>query len=154
MRAAARGPEPLPDSPQPETRHSAIDDALSWEDPGAFIKIIDTIVRESFNSSEADAEVHEAAFEITWQLQQCIRDELDGNPDLGPVLTITGDSLHAWATSCHEYVQTTWKEAGELFLVDLEIFLGKTFATLGQHILNFLSFSFLCFISSSYYFLL
>lgn len=96
---------------------------------------IDEIVRGSFSSAEKSAEVHEVAFNIKWQIQQCLRDELDGNPDLGPVLTVTGNSLHAWATSCHEYIQATWKEAaiGEQFLIDLEILLGKNFPSLGQY---------------------
>lgn len=95
---------------------------------------IDEIVRGSFSSAEKSAEVHEVAFNIKWQIQQCLRDELDGNPDLGPVLTVTGNSLHAWATSCHEYIQATWKEAaiGEQFLIDLEILLGKNFPSLEQ----------------------
>ncbi|KAI0874607.1 hypothetical protein GGS24DRAFT_458796 [Hypoxylon argillaceum] len=120
---------------QRSPRPSGVNHVSSFEDTGAFMNRIDEIVRGSFSSTEKSAEVHEVAFNIKWQIQQCLRDELDGNPDLGPVLTVTGNSLHAWATSCHEYIQATWKEAaiGEQFLIDLEILLGKNFPSLGQY---------------------
>lgn len=128
----AQGLSLVPDHPSLETADTVAEEALPWEDTEAFAHRIDTTIRESFKSLELDA-VHEVTFDITWQLQQCIRDELDGSPDLGPVLTVTGNSLHAWATSCHEYVQATWKEGdcGEQFLMDLEILLGKIFTTSG-----------------------
>ncbi|KAF2964221.1 hypothetical protein GQX73_g9348 [Xylaria multiplex] len=127
--AVAQVPSSFPDLPPCGTGCSVIDDVPPSDDTGAFTQSIDTIVRGSLNSSETGAEVHEVAFDITWQIQQCIRDELEGNPDLGPVLTVTGNSLHAWATPCYEYVQMNWKEAarGEEFLMDLEILLGKKF---------------------------
>ncbi|KAI1122416.1 hypothetical protein F5Y10DRAFT_287200 [Nemania abortiva] len=122
--------------PPHETERSSIDDALPREETSTFMQNIDTIIRSSFSASDTSTEVHEAAFDITWQIQQCVRDELKGNPDLGPVLTVTGNSLHAWATLCHEYVRTTWKEVdcGERFLMDLEILLGKKFPTESQPI--------------------
>ncbi|KAJ8131019.1 hypothetical protein O1611_g2604 [Lasiodiplodia mahajangana] len=108
---------------------SSIDDALSQENASTLLQSIDTIIKGSFTSPETGEDVHEAVFDVTWQIQQCIRDELESNPDLGPVLTVTGDSQHSWATTCREYVRTTWKEdgLGEQFLMDLEILLGRKF---------------------------
>jgi len=134
--AAARGRSLFRGPPSHGTTHRDVDYTHSFEDTGAtFMHRIDTIVRESLNSTETDAGVYEAAFDITWELQQSIRDELDGSPNLGPILTVTGNPSHAWATSCHEYVQATWNEAarGEQFLKDLELFLGKRFTSSGQY---------------------
>jgi hypothetical protein len=64
-------------------------------------------------------------FDVNWQLQQCVQNELDGISDLGPTLTISGNSSHAWAVSCLEYVEATWHESGRRFLGDLEKILGK-----------------------------
>lgn len=99
-----------------------------------FTNIIDTTVRYSLGSasSEPGQEVRRVAFDISWELQECIRQELDENVDLAPVLTVTGKE-NAWATTCHGYVRTTWDELGEQFLVELEILLGKKLDTAGQY---------------------
>ncbi|KAH9203285.1 hypothetical protein DL95DRAFT_419169 [Leptodontidium sp. 2 PMI_412] len=78
-----------------------------------FTDIIDTTVRYSFGSgsSEPGQKADKVAFHVSWQLQECIRQEFDGDIDLAPVLTVTGKE-NAWATNSLEYVRTTWGELG------------------------------------------
>ena len=97
-----------------------------------FTHVIDTTVRYSLGLAgpEADAKIRKVVFEISWQIQECIRQELNGEVDLASVLTITGQE-DTWATTCQDYVKTTWNELGERFLVDLETLLGKSVATTG-----------------------
>ena len=65
----------------------------------------------------------EATIRVFWQLQQCIREELDSTPDLGEVLTISGNAEHSWAAKCEEYVEATWGNLGKQLLNDLEVYL-------------------------------
>jgi hypothetical protein len=97
-----------------------------------FTNIIDTIVQYSLGSlsTEPLRETYKVSFEIAWQLHEFIQQELEGDLDLGPVLTITGKE-NAWATTCHEYVKTTWNELGEQLLAELEMLLGKVTSTTG-----------------------
>jgi len=89
------------------------------------LREIETVVKDSFKFGLDEESVCEAMFKIVWQLQECVEEELDGYADLGPVLTVSGDAEHAWATECIEYVKTTWGEMGELFLHELQVALGK-----------------------------
>ena len=100
----------------------------SEQDTGTFLRSVDETVRRACGNS-SDTDVYEVTVNVTWQLQQCIRDELDGSPDLSPALTISGNSSHAWAVSCLEYVETTWLSVGRQFLSELEMILGKTDTT-------------------------
>ncbi|KAK1758867.1 serine/threonine protein kinase [Echria macrotheca] len=85
---------------------------------------IDTTVRDAVAAGLHSEPFYDAVFKIAWQLQACIREELDGATDLGPVLTVSGDARHSWATQCLEYVTVTWGESGQQFLRELEIALG------------------------------
>jgi hypothetical protein len=125
-------------------------DATSLQDKGSFGRDIgaeDSDVSESqetrplsqlveetvqrASSSYAIDDIHEASIEVAWQLQQCIRDELEGSPDLNPVLTISGNASHSWAVSCLGYVEATWGDLGRQLLGDLEIQLQKISNTTG-----------------------
>jgi hypothetical protein len=41
----------------------------------------------------------EATFHIAWELRRCIREELGGDSNLTPFVTISGDSFNSWAIS-------------------------------------------------------
>ncbi|RWA05128.1 hypothetical protein EKO27_g9974 [Xylaria grammica] len=88
------------------------------------LEMINSTVRGALRSSPA-SEVCDVKFFVHWQLKQCLEEELEGNPDLAPILTISGDLSHSWAVSCLEYVGATWKEEGKQFLERLETWLGK-----------------------------
>ncbi|KAF5633437.1 serine threonine kinase [Fusarium sp. NRRL 52700] len=62
-------------------------------------------------------------FLVRWQVPICVKEELDGSTDFGPIRTITGTSSNSVAVSCREYVSATWKDNGTVFLEDLEAFL-------------------------------
>jgi hypothetical protein len=63
----------------------------------------------------------EARISVVWELLQCIQEELDQEPCLSRVLTVTAQSTsHAWAVSCREYVESTWGGLGVMFLDSLE----------------------------------
>ena len=74
----------------------------------------------------------EILINITWQLQQCLRDELESNPNLGSVLTISGDALHSWAAPCSEYVEVTWGTFGLRLFKDFEICLREVLRDIGE----------------------
>lgn len=124
-----RAPAALVETKPTETKPEGDSISNIW-----FTDVIDINVSYSIGivSPEADLKFHKVAFDVTWQLQECIRRELDGNVNLSPVLTVTG-KFNAWATTCHEYVSTTWGQLGEQFLVDLEVLLGKSLDASGQY---------------------
>jgi hypothetical protein len=72
-----------------------------------------------------------ATFRVFWQLQQCIRDELDGSLDLDEVLTISGNGKHSWAAKCEEYVRATWGDFGRQLLDDLQLYLRNSSSSTG-----------------------
>lgn len=119
------------DLPQAQTPIAGTEDEQQPDDSEDFIEHVKHTVSNAFGALIPPGQTHEVAFHIAWQLRQCIRDELEGSPDLGPILTLSGTWKHTWATTCHQYVQRTWGTAGEHFLMDLEILLGKKFDTLG-----------------------
>jgi hypothetical protein len=76
---------------------------------------IESIVAQSW-ASKATSGKRTVIFEMNWELEECIRKELKGKPDLAPILTITGDSRgNSWAASYQQYVNETWGELGERF---------------------------------------
>ncbi|KAJ5133506.1 hypothetical protein N7526_004871 [Penicillium atrosanguineum] len=89
-----------------------------------FLQYVDKTVRGAYGNV-SDTVICAATFDLTWELRECVLHELDGDPDLGPSFTISGDSSHAWAVSCLEYVETIWGDTGRLFLFDLETILRK-----------------------------
>lgn len=78
--------------------------------------MLDYVLQNVMNSysriAGAPADDIDVTIEISWQLQQCIQDELEGNLDLSSVLTITGNEAHSWASPCFEYVQAIWTSFG------------------------------------------
>ncbi|KAJ0109340.1 serine/threonine protein kinase [Diaporthe amygdali] len=95
LRVSAQGEEEMPSSPSDQVSQEAIQSKFVWTPDNI---LVDT------------------TFEVSWELQRCIQDELDGDYNLGPVLTISGDSSHFWATSCLEYVEHRWPTIGSAFL--------------------------------------
>jgi len=93
---------------------------------------IDTAVRDSLKAGTGDESLHEAEFNITWELLRCLEEELDGSPDLDAVLTVSGDEDHSWATECSKYVQATWGKLGVDFLHELEVGIGRESSILGK----------------------
>jgi hypothetical protein len=128
--------ETYPRDPGATEKPQASSDVSPKDD--AICMTIDKIVRQALRHFKPNFSVS-VTFDLDWQLHQCIQDELDGNPDLGAVLTITGNSSHSWATQCDDYVRKTWKEIGEKFLIDLELFMGKVFLA-GQYTYQFKQF--------------
>jgi len=81
-------------------------------------------VKEIIQTNVASVEgICRAEFTIVWELQQCVRDELEG-PDLGPVLTISGSPSYCWAVSCIDYVEETWRALDRLFLEKIQQSVG------------------------------
>lgn len=80
---------------------------------------IEKAVRTSCGGFLEDSTTIEATFSLQWELRRCIREELDGDADLNPVLTISGNASHSWATSCEDYVRKTWGELGTELLKKL-----------------------------------
>lgn len=83
---------------------------------GQIARKIEQAIQRKLFVLDTDMKLFATTFEISWELQRCIQDELDGDYDLGPVLTISGDSSHFWATSCLEYVEHAWPTVGSAFL--------------------------------------
>jgi hypothetical protein len=96
-----------------------------------FAQVVDSTVRRSYDEEAIGERSCHVFIGITWQLQQCIRDELEGNPDLTSVLTISGNASHSWAVPCREYVKATWGGLGLRFLDGFEICLGKMWKVTG-----------------------
>lgn len=91
---------------------------------------IKSIIAQSW-ARKATSVKRTATFKMHWELEECIRKELKGKPDLASVLTITGDSRgNSWATSYQEYVKETWGELGEKFQGSLMQFLSASFPSL------------------------
>ncbi|CAM1502157.1 Fc.00g041410.m01.CDS01 [Cosmosporella sp. VM-42] len=59
--------------------------------------------------------------EVDWQPLKFLDIEFaERSPKLGSVITYTGFSSNAFATTCSEYLRTTWPSTGGLFLAALE----------------------------------
>jgi hypothetical protein len=95
------------------------------------VQIVDRTVRQAYGEDPILDRNKEVSIEIAWQLQQCIRDELEGNPELSSVLTITGNASHSRAATCLEYVQATWGSFGVQVLGELEGCLRNRFEATG-----------------------
>jgi hypothetical protein len=94
-------------------------------------QVVHSTVCRVYNEHAISGATEEVLISITWQLQQCIRDELEGNPDLGSVLTISGNASHSWAAPCLEYVKVTWGSLGVQILGGLEICLRNRLRATG-----------------------
>ena len=74
-----------------------------------------------FNSLEQ----HTVTFHVQWDLLNFCQEELEGNHDLTTVLTITGTSQIAFATTCQDYVIRYWPKTGPDVLKFLESAIGR-----------------------------
>jgi tetratricopeptide (TPR) repeat protein len=66
-----------------------------------------------------------ATISVFWELQDCVQDELHGNADLGPYLTLSGKPDRACAMPCLEYVESSWGDSGRAVLQCLQNALKK-----------------------------
>jgi len=107
-----------------KTQEGSIGRRHDQESP-KFLRKVDETIRTCVAGQPAPNACR-AEFVVFWELQQCIRDELDGSPDLGPVITISGNQWHSWAASCLEYVETTWSALGRSLLEQLQTGLGQS----------------------------
>jgi hypothetical protein len=106
---------------------------MAFEDTEASMQRVAELVLQALVNRKTE-DTSEVIFNITWQFQRCIRDELNGDLDLEAVSVVTGNAAHAWATSCGEYLEHTWPEDnfGQKSLLDIEILLGRDFTTEGR----------------------
>jgi hypothetical protein len=108
----------------PSVRLDAIEDTKDMESKmytDLYQSVEETVQYASGVTRNSGSQV--ATIRVFWQLQQCIQDELDGTPDLGEILTISGNAGHSWAAKCEEYVEATWGNLGRQLLSDLELYL-------------------------------
>ena len=69
---------------------------------------------------------HLARFDVNWSIVEFMRSQYGTkSPNIGAVVTLTGSALYAQATTCAEYVKTTWPNSGPAFLELLEAGLSK-----------------------------
>ena len=70
--------------------------------------------------------LHEARFDVDWAIADFMRSQYGDNfPHIGSVVVLTGSALYAQATTCAEYVTTTWPKTGPFFLELLNAALEK-----------------------------
>jgi hypothetical protein len=70
--------------------------------------------------------LHLARFDVNWPVFDFMCSQYGTNfPNIGAVVTLTGSALYAQATTCAEYVKTTWPSSGPAFLELLEAGLLK-----------------------------
>lgn len=115
-------------SPASTSRPSRVE---RMAEPGGATHTMTTHIEETVANSWAQMKdfnlERTATFVMLWELDECIRQELSGNHELSPVLTITGDSKgNSWATSCQDYVKDTWGQLGERLLSSLQESLSKS----------------------------
>jgi hypothetical protein len=67
-----------------------------------------------------------ATFDISWPIVDIMRSQYGANfANVGAVITLTGTTLNAQATTCAEYFKTTWPVTGTVLLDLLETGLSK-----------------------------
>ena len=65
-------------------------------------------------------DLQETVFDMNWNLKRYMNEELVKVQSLASMLTVTGTSNNAWATSCEEYTRRTWPKTGMTVLAALQ----------------------------------
>ncbi len=73
-----------------------------------------------WNVSEQSAPILSARYMVNWELPSYMRAFFPNGQRLGDVMTLSGDAKNAWATSCREYLASTWEDIGLLLLEVIE----------------------------------
>ncbi|KAK4204762.1 hypothetical protein QBC40DRAFT_249828 [Triangularia verruculosa] len=76
--------------------------------------------------SNSRSTLFRATFDSDWKPVEFLRTQFDGRlPSVGSMVSVTGSALYAYATSCEEYMATTWPDSGMEFLSKLHQFLDE-----------------------------
>ena len=60
-------------------------------------------------------------FNVTWGLREFLQSQFGNRaPQIGSLVALTGSALYAQATTCSDYLQTTWPCSGAFFLSTLQ----------------------------------
>jgi hypothetical protein len=60
-------------------------------------------------------------FNVTWGLRGFLQSQFGNHaPRIGSLVALTGSALYAQATTCSDYLQTTWPHSGAFFLSTLQ----------------------------------
>lgn len=121
----------LPNMPE---SHSASSTTNTPIEPRDVLQDVMQVVEKSLEGIEDQIPVEgrltrTVAIHVTWELQQCIRDEMKGDTDLKNYAVITARSTTtAWVTNVIQYVEGTWGRTGVALLEDFMILIagGKT----------------------------
>ena len=94
--------------------------------------ILQTISEDIIRVYPSSTDWYRAAFTVRWELDQYLETELDFDPDaqpvknlFEPVLTITGTSSAAYATTAKSYIQRVWPGGRVLLLRHLRRWAGN-----------------------------
>jgi hypothetical protein len=95
--------------PDPETKFWDVD-----------LKIMEGLnSRNNFKTGNTDNKIS-AIFKVFWELRQFSLEELDGSSQLGPVITLSGSAIYAYATQCKNYLEENWSDLGVEVLSAIE----------------------------------
>lgn len=65
--------------------------------------------------------IYSVRFNVTWGLQEFLQSQFGNRvPRIGSLVALTGSALYAQATTCSDYLQTTWPRSGSFFLSTLQ----------------------------------
>jgi hypothetical protein len=65
--------------------------------------------------------IYSVRFNVTWGLQDFLQSQFGNRvPRVGSLVALTGSALYAQATTCSDYLQTTWPRSGSFFLSTLQ----------------------------------
>ena len=64
---------------------------------------------------------YSARFNVAWSLRGFLQSQFGNRaPRIGSLVALTGSALYAQATTCFDYLQTTWPRSGAFFLSTLQ----------------------------------
>ncbi|CAO2653455.1 Nn.00g028660.m01.CDS01 [Neocucurbitaria sp. VM-36] len=78
-------------------------------------------ILSSIPLQEKESGIFKADFTLHWSAREYVCSQYGEKvPHLGSVVVITGSTLYAQATTCAEYIKSTWPKSGHLFVELLE----------------------------------
>jgi hypothetical protein len=75
---------------------------------------------ESWPLSKPRAEPVELVYHLLWELPNFVKSCFQNRQKIGDILTLTGDRFNAQASSCRDYIISSWPVVGEVLLKGLE----------------------------------